>query len=318
MSEIQFRHVYKSFQESSAWAVEDFSLTVPSRSLVVFLGPSGCGKTTLLKMVNRLHEPTQGQIHINGADISTIDPTTLRRQMGYTIQRTGLFPHMTVARNIAVVPNLLGWEQQRTTDRVRELLELMQLPPEIYLERYPAQLSGGEQQRVGIARALAADPDIMLMDEPFGALDAITRTALQDEISLLQQQLKKTVLFVTHDVDEALKLADYIAILESGKLLQFGRPADLMRAPANDFVAQLLDSSDKVRQISLIKLEEIMEPLPAGKPKENTPTIQCTDTVRQALSLLLTPGIDALQVIDDLQPVGWITIESIRRAGYTQ
>lgn len=317
MSEIHFQHVFKTYQNGSVWAVEDITLTVPSRSLVVFLGPSGCGKTTLLKMVNRLYEPTKGRILINGTDISTIDPTKLRRRMGYSIQRTGLFPHMTVAKNIAVVPNLLGWEKDQISSRVQDLLELMHLPPETYLDRYPAQLSGGEQQRVGIARALAADPDIMLMDEPFGALDAITRTALQTEISQLQQKLKKTVLFVTHDVDEAIKLADYIAILQTGKLIQFGRPADLMRSPANDFVAQLLDSSDRVRQISLIELKEVMEPVPANGLTD-IQTIQHTKTVRQALSMLLTPDIDALLVVEGQKPVGWVTLESIRRSGYAQ
>jgi len=317
MSEIQFNHVYKSYQDGGGWAVEDITLTITSRSLVVFLGPSGCGKTTLLKLVNRLYEPTKGQILINGTDISTIEPTDLRRRMGYSIQRTGLFPHMTVARNVGVVPTLLGWDPDKISRRVRELLLMVNLPPETYLDRYPAQLSGGEQQRVGIARALAADPDIMLMDEPFGALDAITRTALQSEISKLQQKLKKTVLFVTHDVDEALRLADFIAILQAGRLIQFGRPADLMQHPANEFVAQLLNTSDKVRQISLIKLEEIMDPVPQHIPV-GTPAIQCTETVRQALSLLLAPGSKALLVEDQGQPVGWITLDSIRHAGYTQ
>lgn len=317
MSEIQFQHVYKTYQRGSDWAVEDITLTAPSRSFVVFLGPSGCGKTTLLKMVNRLFEPTKGQILINGTDISTIDPTELRRRMGYSIQRTGLFPHMTVAKNIAVVPNLLGWEKEKISSRVRELLNLMHLPPQTYLNRYPAQLSGGEQQRVGLARALAADPDILLMDEPFGALDALTRAALQEEICQIQQNLEKTILFVTHDVDEALKLADYIAILRAGRLVQFGRPADLMRFPADEFVAQLLDSQDKVRQVSLLTLEEIMEPLPA-RPHLDAPTIQHTETVRKALSMLLSPNTDAVLVVDEREPVGWITLESIRRSGYTQ
>ena len=317
MSEIEFRHVYKSYQEGHSWAVEDVSFTIPSQSLVVLLGPSGCGKTTLLKIVNRLHEPTQGEVLINGIDIRTVEPTELRRQMGYCIQRTGLFPHMTVAGNIAVVPKLLGWPKDRIDSRVDELLCLMGLDFDQFASRFPSELSGGEQQRIGLARALAADPDILLMDEPFGALDAITRAALQSEILTLKQKLRKTILFVTHDVDEALRLADFIAVLRAGRLVQFGQPADLLRSPADEFVATLLDSSDKVRQISLVRLEEIMEPIP-GKIPDDVQTIVSSETVRQALSLLLTPEVEALLVMEGSQPVGWVTLESIKRIGYTQ
>jgi osmoprotectant transport system ATP-binding protein len=314
MSEIQFNHVYKSYEEGGPWAIEDIVLTIPARSFVVFLGPSGCGKTTLLKMVNRLQEPTKGEILVDGTDIRNVVRTDLRREMGYSIQQPGLFPHMTVGKNIGVVPNLLNWSQDRINKRVLELLALMNLDPDIFLHRYPAQLSGGEQQRVGIARALAADPKILLMDEPFGALDAITRTSLQGEIAALHRKLKKTVLFVTHDVDEALRLADYIAVMRDGKLIQFESPVKLLNAPADGFVAELLNIEDRIRQISLITLEDIMEPVPSPVPDHGI-TIDCNQSVREALSLLLTPDTQSLLVIEDGQQVGWVTLETIQKAG---
>jgi osmoprotectant transport system ATP-binding protein len=314
MSEIRINHVYKSFDDQETWAVKDVVLTIPAHSFVVFLGPSGCGKTTLLKMVNRLIEPTHGEIFVDGVNIRSKNPTDLRRGMGYSIQHTGLFPHMTVEKNIGVVPDLLGWPQARIEERVRELLTLMNMAPETFLHRSPAQLSGGQQQRVGIARALAADPSILLMDEPFGAIDAITRDDLQAEIAQLHQKLDKTILFVTHDVDEALRLADYIAVMQGGELVQFARPVELLSAPANPFVAKLLNTEDKIRQISLIRLDEIMQPLPQPIPPQAA-TIRCGETVREALSLLLSPGNEGLLVLDGGNPVGWITLEDIRLAG---
>ncbi len=314
MSEIRINHVYKSFDNQATWVVEDVTLTIPAHSFVVFLGPSGCGKTTLLKMVNRLVEPTRGEIFVDGVDIRSMDPTDLRRGMGYSIQRTGLFPHMTVAKNIGVVPGLLGWPQEKIDARVRELLALMNMDPQTFLHRYPAQLSGGQQQRVGIARALAADPSILLMDEPFGAIDAITRSDLQAEIAQLHKKLDKTILFVTHDVDEALRLADFIAVMHGGELVQFARPVELLNAPANAFVARLLNTEDKIRQISLLKLDKIMQPLPQTIPP-HAATIPCSATVREALSRLLSPDTGGLVVLDKEQPVGWVTLEDIRQVG---
>ncbi|MFZ6019635.1 MAG: ABC transporter ATP-binding protein, partial [Chloroflexota bacterium] len=216
MSAIKFVNVSKQYPGTPAPAVDNITLEIPEGSIVVLLGPSGCGKTTLLKMVNRLHEPTAGKILLDGVDIQSIPINQLRRNIGYVIQQVGLFPHLTIAKNIAVVPELLGWERQRINQRVDELLDLIHLPLD-YRNRYPAQLSGGQQQRVGLARALAADPQVMLMDEPFGAIDAITRASLQDQLLELQRRLKKTILFVTHDVEEALKIADEIIVLEKGR-----------------------------------------------------------------------------------------------------
>ncbi len=212
MSTLEFERVSLRFPHNSRPAVEECSFSVASGQLVVILGPSGCGKTTLLKMVNRLLEPTQGQIRLDGQDIRRFPVTALRQRIGYVIQQVGLFPHMTVAQNVAVVPRLLGWPRERIRERVDELLSLVNLSPQEYRRRYPAQLSGGQQQRVGLARALAGDPDLLLMDEPFGALDAITRGKLQDEILHLQRQLKKTILFVSHDVEEALFLSQRVII----------------------------------------------------------------------------------------------------------
>ncbi|MCA1993468.1 MAG: ATP-binding cassette domain-containing protein, partial [Coleofasciculus sp. S288] len=219
MSTIRFEEVSLKFPSASHPAVNGCTCEIEAGQLVVILGPSGCGKTTLLKMVNRLYEPTLGTIYLDGTDIRKLKVTKLRQQIGYVIQQTGLFPHMTVAENIAVVPKLLGWSRTRYQARIDELLTLVELPPQEYRNRYPAQLSGGQQQRIGLARALAGDPQVMLMDEPFGAIDAITRETLQDEILRLQRQLKKTILFVSHDVEEALRLADKIMIMQKGQIV---------------------------------------------------------------------------------------------------
>jgi osmoprotectant transport system ATP-binding protein len=223
MSAISVERVSKQFAGEGRPAVDEVSLAVEPGSFVVLIGPSGCGKTTLLKTINRLYEPTAGRVLVDGRDAASVPATELRRGMGYVIQQSGLFPHLRVEQNIAVVPELLGWERARIDRRVDELLELIGLPRD-YRRRYPRQLSGGEQQRVGLARALAADPAILLMDEPFGALDTITRVRLQDELLKIQRQLRKTVIFVTHDIEEALRLADRIAVMRAGKLVQYDAP----------------------------------------------------------------------------------------------
>jgi osmoprotectant transport system ATP-binding protein len=310
---ITFSHVTKRYGNAGISAVDDVSFEVPSGSFVVLLGPSGCGKTTLLKMTNRLYEPTAGEIRLDGQNIRSIPLTHLRRQMGYVIQQVGLFPHMTVAENIAVVPNLLKWPKDRTAGRIDELLELVHLPVE-FRSRYPAQLSGGQQQRVGLARALAADPNVLLMDEPFGAIDAITRASLQDEMRQLQDKLQKTVLFVTHDVDEALRLADRIVVLRAGKLVQYDEPCTIMNRPADAFVQELLDTDDRIRQISLLRLEAVMSPLGADATL-NGPSLPSNADVRQALSLLLEPQTTQIVVEQDGQPVGIVTLDDVRRAG---
>jgi osmoprotectant transport system ATP-binding protein len=314
---IRFEHVSKQFPGASRPAVDDCSLEVEAGSFVCLVGPSGCGKTTLLKMVNRLYEPTGGTIFVEGTEIRQLPVTKLRRQIGYVIQQIGLFPHMTVAKNIAVVPQLLGWERERIAARTDELLALIGLPPEEYRSRYPAQLSGGQQQRVGLARALAADPALMLMDEPFGAIDAITRTGLQDEMARLQQTLKKTILFVTHDVEEALRLGDMIVVMRDGRIIQHGTPLSVLTQPADDFVHDLLGADDMVRQLGLLRVEETMEAIPDGVRRVDGPTIGRHDDLRHALSLLLRTEANILTVMDGERAVGTLTLDQIHRAVLT-
>ncbi len=315
MSTIRFDHVSKQFPGASRPSVDDCSVEIADGSFVVLLGPSGCGKTTLLKMINRLYEPTSGRITLDGAAIDQVDITTLRRRIGYVIQQVGLFPHLTVAQNVAVVPELLGWDRARIAARVDELLELIALPPAEYRGRYPAQLSGGQQQRVGLARALAADPGVMLMDEPFGAIDAITRAALQDEMLRLQRQLRKTIVFVTHDVDEALRLADQIIVMEQGKIVQYAPPLALLTAPATPFVRALIGADDLVRQLSLIPATAAMRPLPPGFVAGAAPTLPHDATLRQALSLLLGASSEQLIITDGLRPVGVLALDQLRQPG---
>jgi osmoprotectant transport system ATP-binding protein len=237
---IQLEHLAKRY--GATLAVDDLSLEVKEAELLVLLGASGCGKTTTLKMINRLVEPSAGRVRIGGRDVAEIPPATLRRRIGYCFQQIGLFPHMTVAENIAVTPQLLGWEEVRVGQRVEELLALVELEPALFHERYPHELSGGQQQRVGIARALAAEPEVLLMDEPFGSLDPPTRDRLQQRFQSIRAQLRITTIFVTHDMVEALILGDRIAVLESGRLLQIGSPRELLRAPADSTVASLMET----------------------------------------------------------------------------
>lgn len=247
---VEFKSVSKRFPKATADAVSDVSLEINEGEIVAILGTSGCGKTTLLKMVNRLYEPDKGEIIFFGENIMNINPVQLRRKIGYVIQQAGLFPHFTIAQNIAAVPKILGWDKKKIDKRVLELLELVELPPDEFSGRYPSQLSGGQQQRVGLARALAADPQLMLLDEPFGAIDAITRRNLQDELLRIHSKLKRTFLFVTHDIYEAFKLADRILVMDKGKVQQFAEPREIRSNPANPFVKQLVDSALE-QQLSL-------------------------------------------------------------------
>lgn len=242
MTAIEFRNVTKRFEGASYSAVDNVSLEIAEGEFVTILGSSGCGKTTLLKMVNRLVEPTSGTIRLFGEDVATVDAVTVRRRIGYVIQQVGLFPHMTVADNIATVPKLLKWDKDKMYARVEELLELVGLPPKEYRSRYPQQLSGGQQQRIGLARALAADPKIMLLDEPFGAIDAINRINLQREILRIHGGLKKTFLFVTHDIHEAFKLGSRVIIMNEGKVCRFDTPKNIVKDPADPFVQSLISS----------------------------------------------------------------------------
>lgn len=303
--EILFEDVSKTFESEQIPAVDSVSLQVAAGDLVVLLGPSGSGKTTLLKMVNRLYEPTSGKIWIGNEDIQRLPLNDLRRQIGYVIQQVGLFPHMTVQKNISVVPRLLDWEKEQIQSRVAMLLDLTGLP-EAYLDRYPNQLSGGEQQRVGLARALAADPDILLMDEPFAALDAINRERLQKELLRLHCKLDKTILFVTHDVEEALLLADKIAVLRNGKLIQYDTPIDLVTKPKNAFIEELVGTNNILRRLSLVSIKSVVKAQDHESLRKNLdsqgsevfPTISIEEDLRSALSLLLSSGSDYLRVED--------------------
>ena len=318
--EILFEDVSETFESEAVSAVDGVSLQVAAGDLVVFLGPSGSGKTTLLKMVNRLYEPTSGKIWIGDEDIQSLPINDLRRQIGYVIQQVGLFPHMTVKKNISVVPRLLDWEKDQIQSRVAMLLDLTGLP-DTYLERYPNQLSGGEQQRVGLARALAADPDILLMDEPFAALDAINRERLQKELLRLHCKLDKTILFVTHDVEEALLLADKIAVLRDGKLIQYDTPIDLVTKPKNAFVEELVGTNNILRRLSLVSIESIIKakgrlldkPITMDQAMVEIPTIHSDADLRSALSLLLSSGSDYLRVEDSFgTDQGLISMEDLR------
>jgi len=250
--------VTKRYGEMSAPAVDNVTIEIPAGEIVMFVGPSGCGKTTTMKMINRLIEPTSGRILIGDDDVTQRDPDELRRHIGYVIQGAGLFPHFTVGDNIAIVPRLLKWDKKRIADRVDELLDLVSLDPAQYRDRYPRELSGGQQQRVGVARAMAADPLVLLMDEPFGAVDPITRLRLQDELLRLQDELRKTIVFVTHDFDEAVKLGDRIAILQAGsKIVQYDTPEAILTNPANDFVRDFVGAGAALKQLTLSRVRDV-------------------------------------------------------------
>ncbi len=315
---IRIDRVSKQFPGTAHPSVDQVSADIQTGELIVLLGPSGCGKTTLMKMINRLYEPTAGSIFVNGQNIVQLPATQLRRQIGYVIQQTGLFPHMRIEQNIAVVPQLLGWRADRIDGRIDELLELIGLPRD-YRSRYPRQLSGGEQQRVGIARALAADPQIMLMDEPFGAIDAITRSRLQDELLRIQRTLRKTIMFVTHDVDEALRLADRIVVMRQGKIVQFDAPLQILRAPADAFVAQLVNADDVLRQLSLLRVGSVATPngdRPILQPEgTRAPHIHADSDLRTALAMLLATDTDLLAVVDGNERViGTLTLAQVQHA----
>jgi len=316
---IRFENVVKEYA-GGVRAVDGVTLDVPAGAFVVLIGPSGCGKTTLLKTVNRLFEPTAGKIFVDGEDALAADPVRLRRRIGYVIQQVGLFPHMSVARNIATVPELLEWPRRAISARVDELLELVHLEPQRFRDRYPHALSGGQQQRVGLARALAADPTILLMDEPFGAVDAIERTHLQDEVAALHARLRKTVVFVTHDVDEALRLGDAIAVMRAGKVEQYAAPLDVLAHPANDFVAQLLGAGDIVRRLALVKVASAMQPVPEsesaalGSRRPTAASVTPAASLREALSALLATDATSLPVAKDGKIVGTLSLDDVRRA----
>nr|WP_245348358.1 betaine/proline/choline family ABC transporter ATP-binding protein [Paeniglutamicibacter psychrophenolicus] len=305
--------VTKQYPGQTRPAVGGLTLEIPAGSIVMFVGPSGCGKTTTLKMINRLIEPSSGKIVINGEDVTKMDGDTLRRRIGYVIQAGGLFPHMTVAANIAIVPKMLGWDKAKIAARVDELLELVSLDPSIYRDRYPKELSGGQQQRVGVARALAADPPVLLMDEPFGAVDPITRQRLQDELLNIQSEVQKTIVMVTHDFDEAVKLGDWIAVFDEGaQLVQYDSPERVLANPANEFVENFIGSGAGLKQLTLtrvnqVKLNEAVTALPGELASDVLSRVQgagqplavVLDKRRRPVRRLTRRQLSRLQIVDD-------------------
>jgi osmoprotectant transport system ATP-binding protein len=295
---ISLRNVSKRFGNSSTSAVRDLSLDVAEGETVVLVGPSGCGKTTTMRMINRLIEPTSGTITVDGRDVMRQDPVELRRGIGYVIQSIGLLPHRTVAQNIATVPRLVGWDDGRVEGRITELMEMFRLDPELR-ERYPGELSGGQQQRVGVARALAVDPPVMLMDEPFAAVDPIVRSRLQEQFLDIQDRLRKTIVFVTHDIDEAIKMADRIAILNIGGVIeQHAPPEEILRAPANEFVKDFVGVERGLKRLALIKVLDIQV--------EDGPVVAPSDPPEQARRAMEAFGFDWVSVVDQGELLGWV------------
>jgi osmoprotectant transport system ATP-binding protein len=310
---VEFRNVSKSYP--GQLAVDQLSFTVPAGRICVLVGPSGSGKTTSLKMVNRLIEPGSGSILIDGQDVLREDPTALRRRIGYVIQQVGLFPHQTIAENVGTVPRLLGWPKERIATRTRELLALVGLEPSRFARRYPAQLSGGERQRVGVARALAAEPPVMLMDEPFGAVDPIVRERLQNEFLRIQRDQGTTVLFVTHDIDEAIKLGDRVAVMRGGKLVQFATPGELLARPANDFVAEFVGSDRGLKRLGLLTVggAELDTTVDRKSAPPNAPVLSPAMTLRDALARMLVDEAQVGVVVDRDRYLGVLTLSTIGR-----
>ncbi|NUK75063.1 betaine/proline/choline family ABC transporter ATP-binding protein [Streptomyces lunaelactis] len=298
---IRFEHVTKRYPDGTT-AVDDLSFEVAEGELVTLVGPSGCGKTTTMKMVNRLIEPSEGRIFLDGDDISAIDPVQLRRRIGYVIQQVGLFPHRTVLENTATVPHLLGWKRGKGRERAAELLDLVGLDPSVYGDRYPEQLSGGQRQRVGVARALAADPPVLLMDEPFGAVDPVVREHLQNEFLRLQSQVRKTVLFVTHDIEEAVRLGDRIAVYGQGRIEQFDAPAAVLGTPATPYVADFVGADRGLKRLSVTPIED--------GDLEQPPVVHLDDPLPRELGSRWAVVLDSK---DNLH--GWISAEQAGQRG---
>ncbi|MCU1625336.1 MAG: glycine betaine/L-proline transport binding subunit [Pseudonocardia sp.] len=307
-AEIRLENVTKRYPNTKAPAVDEFTMTIPAGQIVVFVGPSGCGKTTTMRMINRMVEPTSGIITIGGEDALKLDADQLRRGIGYAIQQAGLFPHFTVAQNIAVVPGLLKWDRKRIDERVDEMMDLVGLDPKLYRDRLPRQLSGGQQQRVGVARALAADPPVLLMDEPFGAVDPITRGNLQDELLRLQAELGKTIVFVTHDFDEAVKLGDKIAVLgDRSSIQQYDTPDAILANPANDTVAGFVGAGASLKQLTLMRVRDV-----EYGTADDVLTVSLGDTPSSVASQLQQSGRTYALVVDDRsRPQRWVHVREL-------
>jgi osmoprotectant transport system ATP-binding protein len=292
-------------------AVDRLTLIVPEGEVCVLIGPSGCGKTTTMRIINRMIEPDSGTVTVNGRNVMDVDPVTLRRHIGYVIQQIGLFPHWSIADNVATVPKLLGWEEKKIAARVDELLALVGMDPGTYRGRFPRELSGGQKQRIGVARALAADPPVMLMDEPFGAIDPITRARLQDEFLRILHALKKTIVFVTHDIDEAIRMGDRIAIMKDGALVQYDTPEAILAAPADAFVEAFVGSDRALKRLALIPASDAMD-ADAAAPAQAA-AIGGASSLRDALAVMLSLGVEALVVNGaDGNAMGVITLATVR------
>ncbi|MGH3362308.1 MAG: ABC transporter ATP-binding protein [Nocardioides sp.] len=307
--EIRLENLTKNFHGQSEPAVDSLSLEVPKGEIVVLVGPSGCGKTTTMKMINRIIEPSSGRIFLDGEDVTQVNPDELRRRIGYVIQQIGLFPHQTIADNIATVPKLLSWDKKRISERVDELLEMVGMDPGQYRHRYPKELSGGQRQRVGVARAMSGDPDVMLMDEPFGAIDPITRDRLQNEFLRLQEEIQKTIIFVTHDIDEAIKMGDRIAILrEQSHIAQFDTPERILVNPADDFVADFIGRGASLKRLSLSRVRDV--------ELHQWPTAQEGASHDEVRRILDASDKSAVLVLDEQRrPLRWITADHLQRTG---
>ena len=309
---IRLKGLTKRFAGEARPAVDALSLEVGEGETCVLIGPSGCGKTTTMRMVNRMIEPDAGTIEVAGRDVTRVEPIALRRSIGYVIQQIGLFPHMTIAENIATVPRLLGWDATRVASRVDELLDLVAMDPGVYRGRFPRELSGGQRQRVGVARALAADPPVMLMDEPFGAIDPITRGRLQQEFLRIQHRLRKTIVFVTHDIDEAIRMGDRIAIMRAGRLVQYDTPEAILARPADAFVEEFVGVDRVLKRLSVLTAGAFAE-MDGGSPPERA--VDAEASLRDALTLLLVHDVEALAVTDrEGRRLGHLSLARIRAA----
>ena len=316
---IRLEGIRKEYPDGTV-AVEHLSLDIPAGEVTVLIGPSGCGKSTVLRMVNRLIEPTAGRILLDGEDVTRSDATVLRRRIGYVIQNVGLFPHQTVRANVGTVPRLLGWSRERVAGRTQELLDLVGLDPQRFGRRYPHELSGGQRQRVGVARALAADPVVLLMDEPFSAVDPIVRARLQDEFRRLQETVRKTIVLVTHDIDEAVRLGDRIAVLaEGGRLQQYDPPARLLAEPANDFVREFVGAERGIKLLAVTPIpRERLRPLSTVDGGGGTlPAVDVGATLQDALAAMLTAETAAVVVRDGTTPIGVLTPDDVHHALHT-
>jgi osmoprotectant transport system ATP-binding protein len=302
---IRLDRVSKVFAGASAPAVDHVSMEIPAGEICVLLGPSGCGKTTTMKMVNRLIEPTSGEIYIDGKSTADQDPVQLRRTLGYVIQQIGLFPNKTIGENICIVPDILGWNRMRSRKRAAELLEMVALDPAIFIDRYPKELSGGQQQRIGVLRAIAADPPVLLMDEPFGAIDPINREIIQDEFLKMQATLKKTIMFVSHDIDEAVKMADRIAIFREGRLVQYDSPDNILAHPANAFVSDFFGGDRTLKRLQLLRVPDAMI--------HDPPTVTADDPLDRAAALMAEHGHTSIVMVGPRgRPRGFVDLKTAR------